>query len=43
LCLGPVKAFYDRPMLEKEGWRERELMVDILAENQYPLATNEQR
>jgi len=43
LCLGPVKAFYDKPMLEKEGWRERELMVDILAENQYPLATNEQR
>jgi len=37
LCLGPVKAFYDRPMLEKEGWRDRELMSSVLSENQYPV------
>jgi len=36
LCLGPVKAFYDKPMLETEGWRERETMHVVLAENQYP-------
>ncbi len=36
LCLGPVKAFYDKPMLEKEGWREREAMKTILAEDAYP-------
>jgi len=36
LCLGPVKAFYDKPMLEKEGWRERELMSAVLAEDSYP-------
>lgn len=37
LCLGPVKAFYDKPMLEQEGWRNRESMDVILAENQYPV------
>jgi len=36
LCLGPVKAFYDKPMLENEGWRKRESMDVVLAENQYP-------
>ncbi|PCI00209.1 MAG: 5,6-dimethylbenzimidazole synthase [Zetaproteobacteria bacterium] len=40
LCLGPVKAFYDKPMLEQEGWREREGLNDILAENRYPIATD---
>jgi len=40
LCLGPVKAFYDKPMLESEGWRERESMDVVLGENQYPLATD---
>jgi 5,6-dimethylbenzimidazole synthase len=38
LCLGSVKAFYDKPMLESEGWRDRESMDVVLAENQYPLA-----
>jgi len=37
LCLGPVHAFYDKPMLESEGWREREKMSVVLAENRYPL------
>jgi len=36
LCLGPVKEFYDKPMLESEGWRERERMETILAEDHYP-------
>jgi len=36
LCVGPVKAFYDKPMLETEGWRKRESMDVVLAENQYP-------
>ena len=40
LCLGPVKSFYDKPMLESEGWREREEIETVLAENQYPLATD---
>jgi 5,6-dimethylbenzimidazole synthase len=43
LCLGPVKAFYDKPMLEMEGWREREAMEVVLAENNYPLATDKHR
>ena len=37
LCLGPVKAFYDKPMLESEGWRNRETMDAVLAEDSYPL------
>jgi len=36
LCLGPVKKFYDKPMLEIEGWREREDLSLILAEDEYP-------
>ena len=43
LCLGPVNAFYDKPMLEKEGWREREAISVVLAENQYPLTTDKHR
>ena len=36
LCLGPVKEFYDKPMLETEGWRKREAMELVLAEDCYP-------
>lgn len=36
LCLGPVKEFYDKPMLEQEGWRQRADMNDVLAEDYYP-------
>jgi len=43
LCMGPVKAFYDKPMLESEGWRSRESMDVVLGENQYPLATDGRR
>jgi len=38
LCLGPVKAFYDKPMLESEGWRKREAMSVVLGDNHYPMA-----
>lgn len=37
LCLGPVKSFYDKPMLESEGWRDREPLDAILGEDVYPL------
>lgn len=43
LCLGPVESFYDKPMLEAEGWRERKPMEVILGENRYPFATDEHR
>jgi len=43
LCLGPVVEFYDKPMLESAGWREREAMDVVLGENQYPLVTDERR
>ncbi|AZG16781.1 5,6-dimethylbenzimidazole synthase [Cupriavidus pauculus] len=30
LCLGPVPAFYAAPMLEQEGWRQRQPLERIL-------------
>ncbi len=36
ICLGPVARFYEKPVLELEGWREREPMDAVLSENQYP-------
>lgn len=30
LCLGPVPAFYEAPMLEQLGWRKRSPLHDIL-------------
>ena len=30
LCLGPVPAFYDAPMLEEEGWRSRRPLHELL-------------
>ncbi|MES0372239.1 MAG: 5,6-dimethylbenzimidazole synthase [Mariprofundaceae bacterium] len=36
LCLGPVKEFYNEPMLLTEGWRGREPMNVVLAEDVYP-------
>ncbi len=35
LCIGPVAAFYDRPMLEAEEWRERVSLDQVLTENSY--------
>ncbi len=36
LCLGPVPAFYEAPMLEQEGWRHRAPLKDILWEPSAP-------
>ncbi len=30
LCLGPVPAFDERPMLEAQGWRQRRPLQDLL-------------
>jgi 5,6-dimethylbenzimidazole synthase len=32
LCLGPVPAFYERPMLEECGWRQRRPLNEMLME-----------
>ena len=34
LCIGPVDAFYDRPMLEQEQWRQRRPLHDFLIEDE---------
>lgn len=33
LCLGPVERFYDKPMLEAEGWDTRRNIDDLIMEN----------
>ena len=33
LCLGPVEQFYDKPMLEMEGWDSRRNLDSLLMEN----------
>ena len=33
LCLGHVDTFYDRPMLEQEGWDRRRLLSDLVFED----------
>jgi len=36
LCLGPVDAFYDEPMLQQQGWRDRLPFADVMGENCFP-------
>jgi 5,6-dimethylbenzimidazole synthase len=36
LCLGYVDAFYERPMLEAEGWEHRRELADLVGENRWP-------
>lgn len=33
LCIGHVEAFYDEPMLEQLGWRQRGQLDDMVMEN----------
>ncbi|WP_144955386.1 5,6-dimethylbenzimidazole synthase [Pseudomonas oryzihabitans] len=35
LCLGPVEAFYPRPMLEEEGWRQGRPLAELVFENRW--------
>ena len=35
LCLGPVDAFYSRPMLEQEHWTEARPLADMLFTDQW--------
>ena len=35
LCLGHVEAFYDRPMLEQEGWDQRRALESVVMENRW--------
>lgn len=35
LCLGHVDAFYSRPMLEAEGWRQPDPLEDLVFENRW--------
>ena len=41
LCIGPVHAFYEEPMLQKERWAKRCALDDLLFENSWgrPLET----
>ena len=35
LCLGPVQAFYDQPMLQAEKWARRAALADMLFEDRW--------
>ncbi|HET6772267.1 MAG TPA: 5,6-dimethylbenzimidazole synthase, partial [Acidimicrobiales bacterium] len=36
LCLGYVDEFYERPMLEQQGWDDRRDLADLVGENRWP-------
>lgn len=36
LCLGPVDAFYDQPMLQAEKWAERSALADMVFDDRWP-------
>lgn len=36
LCIGHVKEFYDKPMLEKENWAQRKQLDTVVYLNQWP-------
>jgi len=36
LCLGPVESFYERPMLELEGWRKARPLREFVGVNRFP-------
>ena len=36
LCLGYVDGFYERPMLEQQGWDQRRALADLIGENRWP-------
>jgi 5,6-dimethylbenzimidazole synthase len=38
LCLGYVDEFYERPMLEQEGWDDRRVLADLVGVNGWPEA-----
>jgi 5,6-dimethylbenzimidazole synthase len=35
VCLGHVETFYDKPMLEQQGWAERQELNSLLFENSW--------
>ena len=38
LCLGPVEAFYEQPMLQAEKWAMRAELADMVFEDRWPAA-----
>lgn len=35
LCLGPVEAFYEKPMLVEQGWATPRPLAELLFENRW--------
>ncbi len=40
LCLGPVKDFYDQPMLQAEKWAQRAALADMVFEDSWGQKSN---
>jgi len=43
LCLGPVQAFYDQPMLQAEKWAHRAALADMVFEDRWGQPAGEGR
>ena len=41
LCIGHVPAFYDEPMLEREGWDTRRALDALISDNAWPEASTQ--
>ncbi|MEO6352310.1 MAG: 5,6-dimethylbenzimidazole synthase [Burkholderiaceae bacterium] len=41
LCVGHVEVFYPKPMLELEGWAQRQDLQDMVYQNGWPAAQTE--
>ena len=39
LCLGHVETFYDKPMLEREGWNTRRPLEELVFVNRWGKTT----
>ena len=39
LCLGHVESFYDKPMLEQQGWATRQNLKELVFENRWGKTT----
>ena len=42
ICLGHVQAFYNRPMLEQEGWASRQALDDLVFCDQWGVRQSEE-
>lgn len=40
LCIGPVPVFYDQPMLQRDGWAQREPLASLVFDDQWQVPSS---